>query len=62
MPAKKMLPFDYVYYCLCGALLGCVLGGIGASLLGIDPTHPREVGSVVGAIAVAVGFKLARWA
>jgi len=62
MPAEKMSKFDYVYYCLCGALLGCVLGGITSSLFGYDPTHPREIGSVIGAITVAVGFKLARWA
>jgi hypothetical protein len=62
MPIEKMLAYDYVYYCLCGALLGCVLVGIASSLLGFDPTHPREVGSVMGAMTVAVGFKLARWA
>jgi len=58
MPTEKMSKFDYVRLCLGGALFGTVVAGILSSLLGVDPTHPRELGCVVGAVFSAVGFKL----
>jgi len=61
MPREKISKFDYVRFCLGGVIAGGAPVAIVASMLGYDPTVPREIGGLIGFLTVAIGFKLARW-
>lgn len=60
-PDKRLDTYTYIRLCFSGALAGsCVVGAV-ATLLGIAPSdHHHLAGAICGALAVAIGFKLAR--
>jgi hypothetical protein len=60
---KKMPKLTFIRLCLSGSLAGIALMGVVASLFGFDVSHVKDaIGGVVGASAVAIGFKLAHLA
>lgn len=58
----KMPKMTFIRLCFSGSLAGIALMGVISPMFGLDASHVNAIGGIVGAGAVAIGFKLAHLA